>query len=33
MSHPVPVKLREKFTKHMEAHDFDDLPYGAWFAA
>jgi hypothetical protein len=31
MSHPVPVKLREKFTKHMEAHDFDDLPYGAWF--
>ena len=31
MSHPATTKLREEFTKHMEAHDFDNLPDGAWF--
>lgn len=31
MSHPIPKGLRAKFTAHMEAHDFDHLPDGAWF--
>jgi len=31
MSHPIPTKLRPAFMAHMEAHDRDDLPDGAWF--
>ena len=31
-NNPIPVSLREKFKAHMEAHDWDDLPDGAWFA-
>lgn len=29
---PIPVRLRAKFKAHMEAHDHEDLPDGAWFA-
>ena len=29
---PIPPALRQEFMAHMEAHDFDDMPDGAWFA-
>ena len=32
MSCPIPQEHRDAFVAHMEAHDFDDLPDGAWFA-
>lgn len=32
MSQPIPVRLRPAFVAHMEPHDLDDLPDGAWFA-
>lgn len=31
-NNPIPVRLRADFKAHMEAHDFDDLSDGAWFA-
>lgn len=31
-NNPIPVKLRERFKAHMDAHNNDDLPDGAWFA-
>ena len=32
MSNPIPKHLMPEFVGHMEAHDFDDMPDGAWFA-
>lgn len=32
MSNPIPKALRPAFLAHMQAHDLDDLPDGAWFA-
>ena len=32
MSKPIPKQLIPAFTAHMDAHNFDDLPDGAWFA-
>lgn len=31
-NNPIPERLRDKFKAHMQAHDFDGMPDGAWFA-
>lgn len=31
-NNPIPVRLRAEFKAHMEAHDFDSMSDGAWFA-
>lgn len=28
---PIPTRLWVEFATHMQAHDFDELPDGAWF--
>lgn len=32
MNCPIPKKHRDAFVAHMQAHDIDDLPDGAWLA-
>lgn len=32
MSFYIPKRLRDKFIAHMDAHNFDEMPDGAWFA-
>lgn len=29
---PIPARLEDKFKAHMDAHNLDSLPDGAWFA-
>jgi hypothetical protein len=31
MSTPIPKHLSQEFVAYMGAHDFDDMPDGAWF--
>lgn len=30
-NNPIPVRMRPDFLAHMDAHNMDDLPDGAWF--